>query len=164
VLKPAATIKIGVPQLLEMAGDKEISLDFFLSNEGNSDIEIRSFRVVGSAIANTTCYDNTPAITAKIDIPPNGLAVATITDNQTHHEDRVKASGRVELLPCKECRIDLTVPQLFTLAHGEKRKMRVMLPRLPTSGGRTCRALPDWAILTLQVATSGAGTAEARVR
>lgn len=157
VLKRSATLKLGRPEVLVSANGTEVFLDVYMSNESKSSLELRTFRVLGTAVATTGCLDSTPARTFKITtfLPTGKLAVATIQDEKMQPLDSVLPQGGVEILPCGQCRIDVTVPMLASLGAGKQEKLRFTIPRLLQVKGGTCKPFEDWAALNISVLSDG---------
>ena len=165
VLKTAAVLKIREATRIVSGALQEIYLDFFLINAAENDIEVNGIHITGTARGETSCLDFTPALNLDITqlVAGGKITAVSIHDNQTQQTDTVSAKGGAELLPCQQCRLDITVPMLFRLAGHEERKIRIVLPRHVAQKSRECRALEDWAAMGIHVLTAN-GDISATVR
>jgi hypothetical protein len=156
VLRRLPTLEIGRPELVVAGNNTQVFLDVFITNKSKSSIELRSFKVTGSARESTGCLDMSAATTLQLDkfLPDGKLAVAAILGEKLQQMDSVVPKGGVELLPCGQCRLNVSIPLLANIPAGQLEKLRFTMPRIVKVDGFKCVPLDDWALLSLSAITA----------
>ena len=123
--------------VLMRSGDSAYTIvDLFVENEASRIIEVRQVDVSGTARATTECLDPRPALIFKINTTAGvntskseyGSVQVEIDSPPANWNEKILASGTLELLGCNQSRIKLTIPYLVPMPPNEKQKIRIAIP------------------------------------
>lgn len=155
-LKKKKTLQADPLSLTYSADGLNTFLDAFLLNDSTAAIEVRKVEVKGTALSVTSCLDLRPTViftvTASLPLGKSGEVPVNVESPMEEWNDSVLAKGQLEALPCKQERLFLGIDYSFNLQPGEKRKVRIAIPRkLAAAAGQAARAdLKEWAFLSVK--------------
>lgn len=160
-------LRLGALSAIESGDGRFTYIDVLVQNEGESTVEVASQSLRGTARAETECSSPAPTIMFSVsDTVEQDRVRVTVGEQDSAKKDQIKATGKLEMLPCRQMRLELVIPTTYLISPGEKLKLRFAVPTVmhDPEKQRTSVSLNAWDSLQLSLSLGDGSTVSAGLR